>query len=363
MYTLLPETTQPNSVVVGLDQSSNAKAALDWAVGEARLRRTPLLIAHSWDHLDYELPQAATRHIGESAFRAAAAFLEDTAMHVRAGHPGLKVDTVLLSEAPTEGLIGLAEDAVLIVVGQRGHGGLLTPLLGSVSQSLVAHAPVPVVVVPYAPLPKAAQGPVVVGVAPEAPGPVAFAFAEAEAQGAPLLAVRAWTLPSPYIVASAEATTSLDADEDAELGTLLADGRIMHPSVPVTPGPKRRCSRPLREPPSSSSVAIAGTTATDSGWAPCPTAFCTRRTRRSPSYRTEPARPRPCPDYRLIRVCAECRRAEARAAITARRTKANPSSITDNEEQLRAVERECDGRECHAEALRAAWRPDDSPQS
>ncbi|WP_042365668.1 universal stress protein [Streptacidiphilus neutrinimicus] len=236
MYTLLTETRRPGAVLVGVDPSAGAKAALDWAVCEARLRDAPLLIAHSWNHLDYELPEALTRTIGDSTFRAAATFLEDIAAGVRATAPGLKIDTVLLSEAPTDGLISLAENAAVLVVGRRGRGDLLAPLLGSVSHRLVAHAPVPVVVVPHTTTGTAAPagGTVVVGVAREAPAPVGFAFAEAEAQGAPLLAVRAWTLPSPYTVASEEAAAALDADESAELDTLLADARTMRPAVPVT---------------------------------------------------------------------------------------------------------------------------------
>jgi nucleotide-binding universal stress UspA family protein len=120
------------------------------------------------------------------------------------------------------------------VVGRRGLNSVLATLLGSVSQSLVAHAPVPVVVVPETWLPTDAPGPVVVGVARAVLAPIALAFMEAEMRGAPLLAIRGWTLPSPYIVASREATASLDAAEDAELEALLADHRTLHPSVPVT---------------------------------------------------------------------------------------------------------------------------------
>jgi len=48
---------------------------------------------------------------------------------------------------PAEVLIGRSEEADLLVVGSRGHGGFVGMLLGSVSQHLVGHANCPVVVV------------------------------------------------------------------------------------------------------------------------------------------------------------------------------------------------------------------------
>jgi nucleotide-binding universal stress UspA family protein len=48
---------------------------------------------------------------------------------------------------PAGVLLKEAEQADMIVVGSRGHGGFANLLLGSVTQQVVHHAPCPVVVV------------------------------------------------------------------------------------------------------------------------------------------------------------------------------------------------------------------------
>lgn len=172
-------TVPTDSVVVGLDRSSGSAVAMDWAAEEARLRGVPLRIAHSWNDSGRDLPAECLLSSPEPARREAEAFLDQAAADARTRYPGLNVDTVLLPEDPVEGLIHLAEHAGLLVVGRRGLNSLLAVLLGSVSQRLAAHSPVPVVVVPQRRLPSAAPGAVVVGVAHGVPAPVPLAFREA----------------------------------------------------------------------------------------------------------------------------------------------------------------------------------------
>jgi nucleotide-binding universal stress UspA family protein len=192
----------------------------------------PLRIAHSWN--DHELPKECEQRISAPAHSMATRFLDEAQAEVRSRYPELDVGTILLGEAPSEGLIGLAEHAGLVVVGRRGLNSVMSMLLGSVSQRVVAHFPVPVVVVPEAAPAATAATPVVVGVAPGVPEPVEFAFAEAETRNAPLIAVRAWTLSNPYIVASSQAVTELDVDEGRELESVIEQARQAHPAVRVT---------------------------------------------------------------------------------------------------------------------------------
>lgn len=76
-----------DTIVVGVDGSSAATTALEWALEEAAVR-----------------------------------------------------------ELPARALLDAAAEADLLVVGSRGRGGFKGLLLGSVSQQIVTHAPCPVVV-------------------------------------------------------------------------------------------------------------------------------------------------------------------------------------------------------------------------
>jgi nucleotide-binding universal stress UspA family protein len=59
----------------------------------------------------------------------------------------VSVERLLVEDAPGEGLVALAQDADLVVVGTRGRGNIAAALLGSVSNHVVQHAPCPVVIV------------------------------------------------------------------------------------------------------------------------------------------------------------------------------------------------------------------------
>jgi nucleotide-binding universal stress UspA family protein len=59
----------------------------------------------------------------------------------------VKVKTQVVSGNAAKVLIDSSQDADLLVVGSRGHGGFAGMLLGSVSQHVAAHASCPVVVV------------------------------------------------------------------------------------------------------------------------------------------------------------------------------------------------------------------------
>jgi nucleotide-binding universal stress UspA family protein len=66
----------------------------------------------------------------------------------RLSAPDRVVDAVLLRDRPASGLVDQAREfaADLVIVGSRGHGPIVSLLLGSVSAEVVDHAPCPVLV-------------------------------------------------------------------------------------------------------------------------------------------------------------------------------------------------------------------------
>jgi nucleotide-binding universal stress UspA family protein len=143
-------------IVVGVDGSEHAQAALRWAAEEATLRDATLVAAHAWTFTPSlavgapDLMAVPAGNIVEEldADRAAAErALSDAVSAALGDDPGVTVERLLVEDAPGEGLVALARDAELVVVGTRGRGNIASALLGSVSHHVVQHAPCPVVIV------------------------------------------------------------------------------------------------------------------------------------------------------------------------------------------------------------------------
>jgi nucleotide-binding universal stress UspA family protein len=58
------------------------------------------------------------------------------------------ITTTVKQGSASQALLKAAEDADLLVVGRRGHGGFIGLLIGSTAEQVAHHAPCPVVVVP-----------------------------------------------------------------------------------------------------------------------------------------------------------------------------------------------------------------------
>jgi nucleotide-binding universal stress UspA family protein len=139
-------------IVVGVDQSAGANAALRFALGEARLRQATLRVVHAWQFgyigatgLEGWLPAAGGdiedfRHGAEAA-------LDQTLTEGGAHTDGVTIERRVEQGQAATVLIEESQGADLLVVGSRGHGGFAQLLLGSVSQQCAQHASCPVVVV------------------------------------------------------------------------------------------------------------------------------------------------------------------------------------------------------------------------
>lgn len=94
--------------------------------------------------------------------------LRDAENHARRAAPGIGVTAELFAAVTASTLLSQAQDAGLVVVGSRGVGGFRGLLVGSVSATLAAHAPCPVIVVrPHrqgTAFPASPRGQIVVGV-------------------------------------------------------------------------------------------------------------------------------------------------------------------------------------------------------
>lgn len=140
-----------NVIVVGVDHSPGARAALVFADEEARLRGATIHAVHAWQYgyIGYVGPESRLPPVGadiDELHTAAATALEAS---VREALPDTDVPIELqaIQGAPASVLVEASRDADLLVVGSRGHGGFVGLLLGSVGQQCAHHAECPVVIV------------------------------------------------------------------------------------------------------------------------------------------------------------------------------------------------------------------------
>jgi nucleotide-binding universal stress UspA family protein len=139
------------TIVVGVDGSEDAAAALEFAAGEAAFRGARLRIVSAWqvpvvtyagdfgppvDPTTWNAFGVRVQQLADDAFAAAKKL-----------HPSLEGEALALQGQAADVLLEQGADASLIVVGRRGLGGFSSLLLGSVSQQVVQHATSPVVVV------------------------------------------------------------------------------------------------------------------------------------------------------------------------------------------------------------------------
>jgi nucleotide-binding universal stress UspA family protein len=127
-------------VLVGVDGSPSSRIALHTAVQEARVRRTQLHVVHAvhWAHGGFSLLAPGADDLLQWGRR----LIDAEVARARIDVP---VRSLVLAGHPVEVLTKYSERAALLVLGNRGHGGL-PPLLGSVSAHCVTTSACPTLV-------------------------------------------------------------------------------------------------------------------------------------------------------------------------------------------------------------------------
>lgn len=188
------------SVVVGLDWSDAARAAVEHAAEAAAARRLPLRLVHVIEPPLYPVrPTLGRIRDFDLVLRKAGQRLLEEAVDVLGlVYPELNVTSCLKRGPAVEILVEESRDAERLVVGSHGAGAFTELLLGSTALQTVSLARCPVVVVPAPASDELPRSGVVVGVDGSATSSAAlrFAFETASVLSEPLVAVHAWTDPA-----------------------------------------------------------------------------------------------------------------------------------------------------------------------
>lgn len=253
-----------NQVLVGTDGSDSGTAAVRWAAEEAVRRALPLRIVHAVAPWLYETPvDPRFASIRVWLLSQGGTVVDEAVAAAREREPEVAVEGELVPGPATRMLLGRAGEAAMLVLGRSGMGaaGLV---LGSTTLQVVAHSPVPVVVVRG--LAPEARREVVVGVDTAATGEaaIALAFEEAALRTAPLRVVHAWWHPASSAPGDIRPLVydpqAMAEDELRRIEEALTPWREKWPDVEVVPEVVHgRAVRVLAEATERADLLVVGT--------------------------------------------------------------------------------------------------------
>lgn len=202
-------------IVVGVDRSDPALAAMRWAKAEAEIRGAALDLVHAWSWpvplVSSELAMISLPAPPIDDMRAAALEVIAEMSAEAFGHDteGPAVIAHAAEANAADLLLSTSSGAEMIVVGSKGHNALYSALIGSVSRQVAHHADVPVVIVRPAGNDDGAEAawaddsnddnrPILVGVdgSDQSLAALAWAGREAELHGRPLTVLTTWDYPA-----------------------------------------------------------------------------------------------------------------------------------------------------------------------
>jgi nucleotide-binding universal stress UspA family protein len=131
-------------IVVGVDGFESSKAALRWAIRQAKLTGAEVEAITAW-HIPVGtgwVPTPDMPDYQDDAF----AVLTEALNEMSAVDPDVQVCPRVVEGRAGQVLVDAADGGDLLVVGSRGHRGLAEALLGSVGQYCANNASCPVVI-------------------------------------------------------------------------------------------------------------------------------------------------------------------------------------------------------------------------
>lgn len=229
-------------IVIGYSDTPDCERALEWAASEARRSNEPLRVVSTLGQpafadigagvvIDRQIMQEGAREVAATgAAHARKLGAQQVEEHAAVGNPA-------------ELLVDAAQGARAIVLGTRGRGPVLSALLGSVSYTVAAHAPCPVIVVRENAPSVGPEHPIVVGVDDSEPSRRALALAAEVAgeRGAKLHLVSVWSDPAATIASASyvDGAALLSAGEGirdavtADLAQIAQDLQDSHPDITI----------------------------------------------------------------------------------------------------------------------------------
>ena len=128
-------------VIVGVDGSPYADAAVGFAIEEAALRDSDLVVLHARPQAEQDL-STMDEPGGSDALALATALAQ-----WRDRYPNVRIVYRIAHGRPSRVFVDESADARLLVVGARGRGGFPGLRLGSVSQAALHHGSCPLMII------------------------------------------------------------------------------------------------------------------------------------------------------------------------------------------------------------------------
>lgn len=140
-------TTRPGFIVVGVDQSLAARAALEFALDEGLAHGDAVEIVTAWL---WTSPYDGMNHVTSiSEGRQVASAVQERALQRALDQYAQRpiISRTVVHQHAGRALVERAEGARMLIVGSTRKGTVTRAVAGSVSEYCVRHAPAPVVVV------------------------------------------------------------------------------------------------------------------------------------------------------------------------------------------------------------------------